>query len=233
MLLSVMSTVSQPSLMGNRFSWLVSFYVIMAIRFTCISKGEEHCPLRDDRDCIVQKIESSDGVILASPNYAANVSWLMKNCIDRFAYTGHRPRYFNQKFMLLVTSGSFAGVKNAMKALSIMVSGGKIIRRLSVFNSPGMNDNKRKIQENKIKKSTEKFAKLLSKNKGLKLPFSYLVWFSVFKASSVINKEGLPADFQFYQNKDYFIECELNTFQKMSIKVLTHFFRFMIKKGFV
>ena len=187
----------------------------------------------DDRDCIVRKIESSDAVILASPNYAANVSWLMKNFIDRFAYTGHRPRYFNQKFMLLVTSGSYMGVKNVMKALSVVVSGGSIITRLSVFNSPGMNDNKHKIQENKIKKSTEKFAKLLSKNKDSKPPFLYLIWFSVFKASSVINQEGLPADFQFYQNKDYFIECELNIFQKTSIKVLTHFFRFMIKKGFV
>ena len=47
--------------------------------FICISKGEEHCPLRDDRDRIVQKIESSDGVILASPNYASNVSWLLFN----------------------------------------------------------------------------------------------------------------------------------------------------------
>lgn len=27
--------------------------------FSCISKGEEHCPLKDDREWIVQKIESS------------------------------------------------------------------------------------------------------------------------------------------------------------------------------
>lgn len=201
--------------------------------FTCIAKGEEHCPLKDDRDMIIQKIEASDGVILASPNYASNVSWLMKNCIDRFAYTGHRPRYFNQKFMLLVTSGSYMGVKDVMKALSIMVSGGNIISRLSVFISPGMNANKQKLQDNKIKKSTEQFAKLLLNKKVSKPPFSYLIWFSVFKASSVINREGLPADFSFYKNKDYFIDCELNTFQKMSIKVLTQFFRFMINKGFV
>lgn len=63
--------------------------------FTCISKGEEQCPLKDDRDWIIRKIEASDGVILASPNYVANVSWLMKNYIDRFAYICHRPKYFN------------------------------------------------------------------------------------------------------------------------------------------
>ena len=201
--------------------------------FTCISKGEEYCPLKDDSDWIVQKIESSDGVILASPNYATNVSWLMKNYIDRFAYTCHRPKYFNQKFMLLVTSGSYMGVKNVMKALSVMVSGGKIISRLSVFNSPDMNTNKQKIQENQIKKSTEKFVKLLNKTYGSKPPFYYLIWFSVFKASSVINQKGLPADYQYYKNKDYFTDCSLNIIQKTSIKVFTHFFSFMIKKGFV
>ena len=201
--------------------------------FTCISKGEEHCTLKDDRDWIIQKIEASDGVILASPNYVSNVSWLMKNYIDRFAYICHRPKYFKQKFMLLVTSGSYMGTKDAMKALSMVVSGGKIISRLTVFNSPGMNEKKQKIQESKIKKVTEKFAKLLSKNKVSKTPFSYLIWFSVFKASSVINKKGLPADYEYYKNIDYFIDCKLNVFQKVGIKIFTNFFRFMINKGLV
>lgn len=158
---------------------------------------------------------------------------LMKNCIDRFAYTCHRPKYFNQKFMLLVTSGSYMGVKNALKALSILVSGGKIIRRLSVYNSPDMNESKRKIQEDKIKKSTEEFAKVLSKTNGSKPPFSYLIWFSVFKASSVKSQKGLPADFHHYKDKEYFVDCDLNSFQKTSIKILTSFFSFMITKGFV
>ncbi len=201
--------------------------------FVCISKGEEHCPLKDDRDRIVQKIESSDGVILASPNYAANVPWLMKNCIDRFAYTSHRPRYFNQKFMLLVTSGSYMGVKNAMKALSMMVSGGSVIARLRVLNSPGMNDNKRRKQEEQIKKSAVKFAKRMNKKKGAKPAFSHLIWFSVFKASSVINRKDFPADYQYFKDKEYFTDCKLNVFQKASIKLFTYFFRFMIQIGAV
>lgn len=201
--------------------------------FTCISKGEEYCPLKDDSDWIVRKIESSDGVILASPNYAANVPWLMKNCIDRFAYTGHRPKYFNQKFMLLVTSGSYMGVKDVMKALSFLVSGGKITNRLSVFYSPDMNDKKKQIQATKIEKAAEKFAKSLRKRSVSKPPFSYLIWFSAFKASSVINREGLPADYEFYKNRDYFTDYELNAFQKMSINTFIHFFRFMINKGMV
>lgn len=201
--------------------------------FTCISKGEQYCPLKDDKDWLTHKIENADGVILASPNYAANVPWLMKNCIDRFAYTCHRPKYFNQKFMLLITSGSYMGVKNAMKALSIIVSGGNIVGRLSVYNSPQMNDKKLRIQENKLKRTAEKFAKLVSKKKSQRPSFSYLIWFSVFKASSAINKNSLSADYQYYKNRNYFTECKLNSFQKAVIKIFTNLFRFLIHRGLV
>lgn len=57
----------------------------------CFTKGESYCPLKDDRQSIEQKMLDADGVIFLSPNYAGNVSAMMKNFIDRFAYVGHRP----------------------------------------------------------------------------------------------------------------------------------------------
>ena len=62
----------------------------------CFLKGEQRCPLKDGRKAIEQKMLSVDGVIFASPNYASNVSGLMKTFIDRFAYAGHRPRFYGQ-----------------------------------------------------------------------------------------------------------------------------------------
>lgn len=59
--------------------------------FVCVTKGEDRCPLKDDRERIQQQILESDGIILSTPGYVQNVSWLMKNFIDRFAYTNHRP----------------------------------------------------------------------------------------------------------------------------------------------
>jgi len=41
--------------------------------FTCISRGEDRCPLKDDRAGIEGKILGSDGVILSSPGYVQNV----------------------------------------------------------------------------------------------------------------------------------------------------------------
>lgn len=201
--------------------------------FACISKGEDYCPLKDDRNLVVQKIEASDGVILASPNYAMNVPWMMKNCIDRFAYTCHRPKYFNQKFMLLITSGGYKGVKNAMKALSIMASGGKVVSKLSAFNSPQMNEKKQRIQEYKIKNKTEKFVKSISEKNGHRPSLSFLIWFSVFKALSEINKENFPADYNYYKNKNYFIDCYLSNFELTIIRLFKSFFRILINKGLV
>jgi Multimeric flavodoxin WrbA len=201
--------------------------------FVCISQGEEHCPFKDDRDLIIQKIESADGVILACPNYVSNVPWLTKNFIDRFAFIMHRPKYFNRKFMIVITSGSYMGVKDAMRALSLMASGGEIVSRLGVFNSPGMNDNKKKIQEAKIKKSAVKFAKQLNRKPGSRPPFSFLIWFSAFKASSAVNKESFPADYAYYANKDYFVDNRLDIFQKTVITVFTRFFGFLFNRGLI
>jgi multimeric flavodoxin WrbA len=49
----------------------------------CLNKGEELCPLKDDRDKLIEKMNNSDGIIFASPNYSFNVSGLMKVFLDR------------------------------------------------------------------------------------------------------------------------------------------------------
>ena len=36
----------------------------------CLNKGEELCPLKDDRDLLIDKMNNSDGIIFASPNYS-------------------------------------------------------------------------------------------------------------------------------------------------------------------
>ena len=60
----------------------------------CFDKGEEYCPLKDDRDLLLEKMEQSDGVIFATPNYAFQLSARMKNFFDRTAFLDHRPRFF-------------------------------------------------------------------------------------------------------------------------------------------
>lgn len=77
----------------------------------CLEKGEEFCPLQDDRDMLMDKIMASDGVILASPNYCGHVSGLMKTFIDRFVFVCHRPRYFGKVSTSIVTYAFARGDK--------------------------------------------------------------------------------------------------------------------------
>jgi multimeric flavodoxin WrbA len=77
----------------------------------CFDRGEENCPLKDDRDVLIGKIMASDGIVLASPNYSFQVSGLMKVFLDRLGFVFHRPRFFGKAFTTIVTQGFFGGRK--------------------------------------------------------------------------------------------------------------------------
>jgi multimeric flavodoxin WrbA len=77
----------------------------------CFSRGEEFCPLKDDRDALVAKMSGADGVVFASPNYSFHVSAFMKLFLDRLGYGCHRPRYHGKAFTGIVVQGFFGGDK--------------------------------------------------------------------------------------------------------------------------
>jgi multimeric flavodoxin WrbA len=91
----------------------LSNYTLKACRGCqlCFEKGEEFCPLKDDRDVLMDKIMVSDGVVFASPNYCGHVSGIMKTFLDRFGFACHRPRYFGKVCTSIVTQGIAAGDK--------------------------------------------------------------------------------------------------------------------------
>ena len=145
----------------------------------------------------------------------------------------HRPRFFKQRFMLLVTSGSYMGTKEALKALSPIVSGGKIISRLAVMNSPGMSDAKKRKAENKVSAAALKFALAMKKKYSFRATLPNMLWFSVFKATAPMHADDFPADSSYYENKQFFVETELNIFQKITISIFTTIFQSLSKMGFV
>ena len=48
---------------------------------------------KDDVKLVIEKMDRSDGVIIAAPTYMFSTPALVKNLIDRLSYLGHRPRY--------------------------------------------------------------------------------------------------------------------------------------------
>lgn len=79
--------------------------------FLCLTKGEEYCPNKDDRAMLVEKMMNADGVIFATPNYSLQVTAIMKNFLDRIAYTFHRPCFFGKRGMAIVTQGAIGADK--------------------------------------------------------------------------------------------------------------------------
>ena len=77
----------------------------------CFIRGEEHCPLNDDRDALIEKMVASDGVVLASPNYSFQVSATMKAFLDRLGFVFHRPRFFGKTCTSIVMQGIYGGGK--------------------------------------------------------------------------------------------------------------------------
>jgi len=77
----------------------------------CMDKGEELCPLKDDRDVLIEKIAASDGVVFASPNYSFQVSALLKTFLDRLGFGFHRPRFFGKTYTSIVAQGIYGGKK--------------------------------------------------------------------------------------------------------------------------
>lgn len=71
----------------------------------CITRGEEKCPLKDDRDLILGKMLAADGVVIASPNYSWQVPGLLKVLLDRLAFAMHRPRMHGKTASAIVVAG--------------------------------------------------------------------------------------------------------------------------------
>ncbi len=102
----------------------------------CFDRGEEHCPLKDDRDVLIEKLMASDAVVFASPNYSWNVSGVMKVFLDRLGFAFHRPRFHGKTATSIVVQGMFRG-REIRKYLEFVAGGlgfrvvkGSVIRTL-------------------------------------------------------------------------------------------------------
>jgi multimeric flavodoxin WrbA len=77
----------------------------------CFTRGEERCPLKDDRDLLIEKMMAADGVVFASPNYSFQVSALLKTFLDRLGFVFHRPLFHGKAFTPIIVQGFYGGGK--------------------------------------------------------------------------------------------------------------------------
>lgn len=161
----------------------------------CLNKGEERCPLKDDRDILLEKIHNSDGIVFATPNYSFNVSGLLKVFLDRLGFVFHRPRYFGKVFTSIVVQGVFRG-NRIVDYLDFMGDsfGRNVMGSCMVTREPI--PEKRQLKNDAILlKHSKRFYKELIKKE---LPNPSLFKLMVFRMSRSGIKRTLNEDFKDY-----------------------------------
>lgn len=189
---------------------------------SCLDKGEELCPLKDDRDKLIEKMVNSDGVIFASPNYSFQVSALMKLWLDRLGFFFHRPAFFGKTFTGIVAQGIYGG-KDIVKYLDFIGNGlgfnavkGCCITTLEPLTEKGREKIDRTIDEH-----SKRFHSKLVK-KGYPAPSLFkLMIFRMSRTSMKIMLDDNFRDYAYYREKgwfesDYYYPVKLNPFKKLA-----------------
>ncbi len=169
--------------------------------YMCVRRGPEVCPLKDDRDMIVQEMLDADGIILASSVYVNHSTALMKNFIERVGYEGHRPRFYEKFAMVIAVCGMF-GAKEANKYMGdILTSFGFDVVSSLELQIALKTEKENAYNHKKIVKAYDKFVATIEKGKRNAPPLGQLVRFNIFKMISEANKEHFEADYAYYKDK--------------------------------
>jgi multimeric flavodoxin WrbA len=189
--------------------------------YTCVLRGEEKCPIKDDRDMVIKEMLDADGTVIASPVYSHMISATMKNFFDRLGFYAHRPRFFD-KYAMSITTCSGYGAEEAIKYMDKMlgVFGFNLVPPLELQFRPGKMPEKNKIHN--YKKTIEAFNRLIAgieKGERDKPTLNMLIPFKVFKYVSEIGREVMTADYEYYKDKtDFYYDTKIPFFKKMITK---------------
>lgn len=188
----------------------------------CFERGEEACPLKDDRDALFAKIESSDGVVFATPNYSFQASGLLKVFLDRLGFVFHRPRYFGKTFTSIVTQGIYGGSR-IVKYLDFAAAGlGFNTVKGTCFTAFDPMTEKEKRKRDRILAGQSR--RFYERMMGPAYPVPTLiklVGFRMGRTSMKLELDDNHCDYRHYRDKgwfesDYFYPTRLGPFKKAS-----------------
>ena len=202
----------------------------------CFIKGEELCPLKDDRDKLIEKMYNSDGIIFASPNYSFNVSGLMKVFLDRFGFIFHRPRFFGKTFTSIVVQGFYGGNKiidyfNFLgKGLGFNVVNGSCLNSLEP-----MTDKEQKKTDKILDKQSKKFYSTLIKREYPIPTLFQLMIFRMARTSVKLLLDESSRDYAYYKNNgwfgsSYYYPAQLNPIKKLAGNFFDYMFTLIYGK---
>lgn len=203
----------------------------------CIDKGEEFCPLKDDRDVLIEKIMASDGIVLATPNYSFQVSGFMKVFLDRLGFAFHRPRFFGKTFTSIVCQGVFGGDK--LVDYLDFVGGGLQFNLVKgsvlMTRAPITAKQQAKIDRTLAAHAKRYYARLHGPSYPAP-PWTNLVLFRVSRTMLKLQTDDTYRDYRFYTEKgwfhsEYYYPTHLNVLKKGAGNLVDFVAANMSRKG--
>jgi multimeric flavodoxin WrbA len=186
----------------------------------CLNYGEDRCPLKDDRKALEEQMLDANGVIFVSPVYAMNVTAIMKNFLDRFAFTLHRPRFFDQQAMIVCTTGA-VGLKEAIDRLAVIkFAGFNLVHTAGFVTPPGpvSRNSRDKIDRDILKAANKFYSAVVAREPATPGLINLIAFHSQQAAFALSHKYGLPdCDYLYFQekgwldeNRRYYIDVRVN-----------------------
>lgn len=186
----------------------------------CLDRGEERCPLKDDRDLLIEKIKDSDGIIFASPNYAFQVSGQMKVFLDRFGFVFHRPMFFGKTFTSIVAQGVYGGNK-IVKYLDFVGNGMgfNVVKGCCIKTLEPMTEAGKMKTEQLLEKQAKRFYQRMQKER---YPAPSIFRLMLYRMSRSTMQAMLSDEFRDYSyfteqgwfSADYYYPVKLNPLKK-------------------
>jgi len=171
----------------------------------CFLRGEEYCPLKDDRDVLIGKLMASDGVVFASPNYSFQVSAIMKVFLDRLGFILHRPRFFGKTFTSIVAQGVYGGDK-IVNYLDFVGRGlgFNTVKGVCVTALDPTTENERQRTERAIESLSRRFHERLVKPAYPVPPLLNLMAFRMSRTSMKRMLDNSNRDYTYFSDKGWF-----------------------------
>jgi multimeric flavodoxin WrbA len=178
----------------------------------CFIRGEEFCPLHDDRDLLIEKMTRSDGVVLASPVYSFQVSAHMKAFLDRLGFAIHRPRFHGKAFTSIVVEGLYGG-RAVVKYLDFVggalgfnvVKGSRIVCRKNpdTAHEPMLDEERRKMDE-ALARQSRRFHEQLTSPPFPEPTMLQLFGFRMARTSMKLELADDRRDHAYYRDRGWF-----------------------------
>jgi multimeric flavodoxin WrbA len=186
----------------------------------CFERGEERCPLKDDRDLLIEKMTASDGVVFASPNYSFQVSAIMKIFLDRLGFLGHRPRFHGKTFTSMVVQGIYRGGQ-IVKYLDFVggALGFKVVKGSCIRTLEPMDENALDKMERKLAEQSRRFHAQLLRPAHPKPSLFGLMIFRMGRTGFKLSLGEDKRDYVYYRDQgwfesDYYYPTHLGPFKK-------------------